>query len=61
MSSDSQEKMDRFFANEIMDREILLDILRGVQIQGWNDRGMYDIHKYYQKEAESGYWNKLNE
>jgi len=43
MSSDSQEKIDRFFANEIMDNEILLDILRGVQSEGWDDRGMYEF------------------
>ena len=43
MSSDSQEKMDRFFAGETMDREILLDILRSVQIEGWDDRGMYEF------------------
>ena len=43
MSSDSQEKIDRFFANDIMDSEILLDILRSVQLQGWDDRGMYEF------------------
>ena len=43
MSSDSQEKMDRFFANESMDREIILDILRSVQSEGWDDRGMYEF------------------
>ena len=43
MSSDSQEKMDNFFANEIIDKEILLEILRCVQAEGWDDRGMYEF------------------
>ena len=43
MSSDSQEKMDMFFANETMDSEIILDILRSVQSEGWDDRGMYEF------------------
>ena len=43
MSSDNQEKMDRFFANETIDREIILDILRSVQSEGWDDRGVYEF------------------
>ena len=43
MSSDSQEKMNRFFSNKKMDREILLDVLRDVQMEGWDDRGMYEF------------------
>lgn len=40
---DNQEKMDLFFANKKMDKEILLDILRNGQMQGWDDRGMYEF------------------
>jgi len=43
MPSDCQVKMDSFFANKTMDKEILLDILRSVQIEGWDDRGMYEF------------------
>ena len=43
MSSDSQEKMDKFFANEDMNKEIILDIFRDVQMPGWPDRGMYEF------------------
>ena len=35
--------MDQFFANNKLDKEILLDILRNVQMQGWDDRGMYEF------------------
>lgn len=56
MSSDSQEKLDKFFAGKTMDKEILLDILRSVQIEGWDDRGMYefvqDLWKINQKLPE---------
>lgn len=40
---DNQEKMDLFFANEKMDKEILLNILRNGQMEGWDDRGMYEF------------------
>ena len=40
---DNQEKMDLFFAKRKMDKEILLDILRNGQMEGWDDRGMYEF------------------
>lgn len=40
---DNQEKMDLFFANKKMDNELLLDILRNAQMQGWDDKGMYEF------------------
>ncbi|WP_291125234.1 hypothetical protein [Flavobacterium sp. UBA6031] len=40
---DNQDKMDSFFANRQMDKEIPLSILRNIQMQGWDDRGMYEF------------------
>ena len=40
---DNQEKMDQFFSNKKMNKEILLDIFRNGQMQGWDDRGMYEF------------------
>jgi len=43
LSSDKQDELNRFFANEKLDTEIILEIFRSVQIDGWYDRGMYEF------------------
>lgn len=43
LSSDKQNELDRFFAKEKIDTEIILNIFRDVQINGWYDRGMYEF------------------
>lgn len=43
IGTDNQEKMNTFFANEKLDKELLLDILRNGQMQGWDDKGMYEF------------------
>jgi hypothetical protein len=40
---DNQDKMDSFFSNRKMDKEILLSVFRNIQMQGWDDRGMYEF------------------
>lgn len=40
---DNQAKMDSFFAGKQMDKEILLTVFRNIQMQGWDDRGMYEF------------------
>lgn len=40
---DNQEKMDQFFSNKKMNKEILLEIFRNGQMQGWDDKGMYEF------------------
>jgi hypothetical protein len=43
LSSDKQPELDRFFSNQEIDSEILLNIFREVVIGGWYDRGMYEF------------------
>ena len=43
LSSDKQNEIDKYFANEKLDTEIILNIFRDVQINGWYDRGMYEF------------------
>jgi len=43
MSSNEQDKLNLFFAGKTLDKELLLDIFRGVQTEGWDDRGMYEF------------------
>lgn len=43
LSSDKQGKLDTFFNNKILDKEIILDIFRDVQLNGWYDRGMFEF------------------
>ena len=43
LSSDKQNELDKFFSNKKMDTEIILNIFRDVQINGWYDRGMYEF------------------
>jgi len=43
MSSNEQDKLNQFFAGKTLDKELLLDIFRGVQTEGWDDRGMYEF------------------
>ncbi len=43
LSSDKQNELDKFFANKKINTEIILNIFRDVQINGWYDRGMYEF------------------
>ncbi|MBE0643907.1 MAG: hypothetical protein IH600_07485 [Bacteroidetes bacterium] len=43
LSSDKQDALDRFYAGANADRELLLDVFRDVQINGWWDRGMFEF------------------
>ena len=43
LSSDKQNELDKFYANEKLDTEIILNIFRDVQINGWYDKGMYEF------------------
>jgi hypothetical protein len=43
LSSDKQDELDKFFTNEKLDTEIILNIFRDVQINGWYDKGMYQF------------------
>lgn len=43
LSSDKQNELDKFFADEKIDAEIILNIFRDVQINGWYDKGMYEF------------------
>jgi hypothetical protein len=39
----TQARFNRFFANDALDAEIILDILRDEQQYGWQDKGMYEF------------------
>ena len=43
LSSDKQAELDSFFNKEVLDKEIILNIFRDVQINGWYDKGMYEF------------------
>ncbi len=43
LPSDKQNDFNRFFSNEKLDSEIILDILRNELIFGWADKGMYEF------------------
>ena len=43
MASDKQADIDRFMANDTLDRELLLNIFRDYIITGWNDKGKFDF------------------
>ena len=43
LSSDKQNELNMFFSNEKLDKEIILDIFRNVQLNGWYDKGMYEF------------------
>jgi hypothetical protein len=43
LSSDKQDELDQFYTNEKLDTEIVLNIFRDVQINGWFDKGMYEF------------------
>lgn len=43
LSSDKQSELDRFFENEVLDKELILEIFRDVQLNGWYDKGMYEF------------------
>jgi hypothetical protein len=43
ISSDKQNDLDKYFAGDTMDKELLLNVFRGMQSNGWHDRGMYEF------------------
>jgi hypothetical protein len=43
LPSDKQDEINRFFSNEKLDSEIILNILRNELIFGWDDKGMYEF------------------
>lgn len=43
LSSDKQGEMDAFIKNQFLDKELILNIFRDNQIDGWYDRGMYEF------------------
>ena len=43
MPAYQQDEFDRFYASEKLDTEIVLDIMRSFQINGWLDKGEYDF------------------
>jgi len=43
LSADRQAMLDQFYAGTHPDRELLLDVFRDVQINGWWDRGMFEF------------------
>ena len=43
LSSDKQDDLNRFFSNEKLDSEIILNIFQSVEIDGWYDRGEYEF------------------
>lgn len=43
LPSNQQPEFDRFYANEKLDTEIVLNILRSQQIYGWWDKGEYEF------------------
>ncbi|MCK9280801.1 MAG: hypothetical protein M0P71_09280 [Melioribacteraceae bacterium] len=43
VSSDKQNELDKFIANEELDVEIIQNIFRDLQINGWYDKGMYEF------------------
>jgi len=43
LSSDKQDELDAFFKNQVLDKELILNIFRDVQKDGWYDRGMYEF------------------
>jgi len=43
LSSDKQLELDAFFHKKSLDKEIILNIFRDVQINGWYDKGMYEF------------------
>jgi len=43
ISSHKQNALDQFLAGEKIDTEILLDVFREIQSNGWYDRGMYEF------------------
>lgn len=43
MKKGNQERINKFFNTETLDRDLLLDILGGDYQYGWNDKGMYEF------------------
>ncbi|MDO9254934.1 MAG: hypothetical protein Q7U54_05410 [Bacteroidales bacterium] len=43
LSSDKQAELDTFFKNQVIDKELILNIFRDVQIYGLYDRGEYEF------------------
>ena len=43
LSKNAQPELDQFFKNSIKDPNIILNIFRKEEFEGWNDKGMYDF------------------
>jgi len=43
MQSDKQPDLDRFFSNDSIDKELLLNIFRDYMIAGWDDKEKFDF------------------
>lgn len=43
ISSDKQGELDRFFGGKKIESEIVLNIFREIQINGWYDKGMFEF------------------
>jgi hypothetical protein len=43
ISAHNQRNLDLFLSKDKMDRELILDALRDIQIYGWHDRGMFEF------------------
>ncbi|MDR1552028.1 MAG: hypothetical protein LBS69_01010 [Prevotellaceae bacterium] len=43
LSKNAQPELDQFFKNQTKDTNIILNIFRKEEINGWNDKGMYDF------------------
>jgi len=43
MGSDEQADIDKFLANDTIDKELLLDVFREYIFEGWNDKGRFDF------------------
>lgn len=43
ISEHAQDQLDVFLSNEELNKEVILDVLREVQSNGWCDRGMYEF------------------
>ncbi|MCP4550288.1 MAG: ChaN family lipoprotein [bacterium] len=43
ISAHKQSTLDRFFAGSTLEPELILDVFREIQVNGWFDRGMYEF------------------
>jgi hypothetical protein len=45
ISAHTQTRLDAFLAKDTLDEDMLLDVFREIQINGWPDRGMFEFTK----------------